>query len=411
MSAENRVSDEAIQQQVEEIIAAGALGKSDAYVRLLRFLADRAHTNKSVKEIEIAIEVFGRDETFDVTQDSLVRVYIHKLRTKLDKFYSETKRDYPQRLSIPKGSYLLGLETNDESSNAIPRLVRIANRERLLLVGISLFVGACLSLGWLAYRNSSAAAELALNSDIWHPLANVERPLLVVIGDVFVFSEVTPQFEQLREVRDFSIASAEDFQRRQEFDQSFLENYRDFGVRYMPQAIAPSLRSLSRFLGPEKSWHVQLASQVSATDLESADIIYIGYFTSLGIFKDLIFDQSALELHPNGNVLIQSDTGDVFVGDGQVAEGYRDRYLDHAMLSKTGMANGNSLIALMSARDAGLEYLADFAFSAVGTAAIEAGLSSGLETGEPDFEMLLEVSGNDPDNLISQIRMIQQVAE
>ena len=74
------------------------------------------------------------------------------------------------------------------------------------------------------------------------------------------------------------------------------------------------------------------------------------------------------------------------------------------MLRKVRLANGSTLIALMSARDAGLENLAAFAFSLEGTEAI----ASQLENPEASFEMLLEVSGNESDYLISQIRMIQQ---
>ena len=147
MSADNLTTSETIRQQVEEIVAAGALGRSEAYTRLLRFLAERSHTNKSVKEIEIAVEVFGRDETFDVTQDSLVRVYIHKLRGKLDQFYKESDKTYSQRLSIPKGSYLLGLETNAGLGATAQFLSRIANRERLMLVTVSLLAGICVTLG------------------------------------------------------------------------------------------------------------------------------------------------------------------------------------------------------------------------------------------------------------------------
>ena len=67
MSADSLNRDARIKKQVEDIISAGALGKSDAFARLLRYLAEKSETGKSVKEIEIAIDVFGRDESFDVT--------------------------------------------------------------------------------------------------------------------------------------------------------------------------------------------------------------------------------------------------------------------------------------------------------------------------------------------------------
>lgn len=398
---------EAIEQQVEEIISAGALGKSDAYARLLRFLANRAHTQKSVKEIEIAIEVFGRDGTFDVTQDSLVRVYIHKLRTKLNNFYEQSGDTYTQRLSIPKGSYLLGLEENNSSAFAPNPLVQFASPARLSLMLASLVLGVCLAFAAQYINRQYNTEPAAIDSDIWSSLANSEKPLLVAIGDVFVFSEVTPEFEQLREIRDFSVSSDLEFLLRQEADTTFMEEYRDYGVRYLPSAIAPSLMALSQFWGTERAITVRLASQLEDLDLSQFNIVYMGYYTSLSQFETAVFSDSVLQLHPNGSVLIQDETGEIYVGDGQIAEGYRDRYLDYAMLRKVNLANGNTLFALMSARDAGLENLANFVFSLEGTQAIEAQLTRANDS----FEMLLEVSGSEPEDLISQIRMIEQAAQ
>jgi hypothetical protein len=39
-----------------------------------------------------------------------VRVYVHRLRRKLDEFYAGPGKDQPMRLILPKGGYLLALE-------------------------------------------------------------------------------------------------------------------------------------------------------------------------------------------------------------------------------------------------------------------------------------------------------------
>lgn len=402
--SESRGHAELIQHQVEEIVSAGALGKSDAFVRLLRFLAVTAETRKSVKEIEIAIEVFGRDETFDVTQDSLVRVYIHKLRTKLDNFYGNTDRKYPERLVIPKGSYLLQLEKNDALPTTAIRLIQILSPAQLGIVFLSLIVGVAITQTYNYLSAKSQAETLAINSPIWSPLADPKKPLLVVVGDQFIFSEVTQEFEQLREIRDFSIDSSLDFEQRQNSDPTFAESYRDFGVRYLPSALASSLRDFSAFNSGLPDWQIIPASQLDTEDLESSNILYLGYYTALNSLADLAFADSSLQLHPNGNLLIEQETGEVFVGTGQLGSGYRDRYIDYAVLRKIKLESGNTLFVLMSARDPGLENLASFVFSAEGTADIE----SRLEQPDGDFELLLEISGTGQDDLISQIRMTQQ---
>lgn len=403
MSTDNQNRQPIIEQQVEEIISGGALGKSDAFVRLLRFLADRAKTQKSIKEIEIAIEVFGRDETFDVTQDSLVRVYIHKLRTKLDSFYQTTDNKYSERLIIPKGSYLLQLEKNNSAPSTSKQITRFLSPTQLAVILLSLVVGAMTVIGFNHFSAQSRANALAINSPIWSPLTYSGTPLLVVVGDQFIFSEVTVEFEQLREIRDFSISGSADFERRLNADQNFAQSHRDFGVRYLPSAAASAIREFAVFASRLPDWRVKLASEVEAEDLENFNILYLGHYTALGGLKELAFAGSSLQLHPNGNLLIQQETGEVFVGAGQLGSGYRDRYIDYAVLRKLSLESGNSLFVLMSARDPGLENLASFVFSNGGTEDIESRLMQPVE----DFEVLLEVSGTGQDDLISQIRMTQ----
>jgi len=66
------------------IKASGVLGRSKNYSALLQYLVQCSLDGKSPKEIELAVEVLGRAEDFDVSADSAVRVYVHQLRKKLN---------------------------------------------------------------------------------------------------------------------------------------------------------------------------------------------------------------------------------------------------------------------------------------------------------------------------------------
>ena len=63
--------------------ASGALGKPGPLSRLFEFLLGRSG-GSTPKEIEIAVAVFNKKSDFDIGQDALVRVYVHKLRKRLD---------------------------------------------------------------------------------------------------------------------------------------------------------------------------------------------------------------------------------------------------------------------------------------------------------------------------------------
>src|SRR5690606_41244557 len=62
----------------------------------------------------------GKSSSFDVAQDSVVRVYIHKLRRRLDEFYDGLPAAPASRLVIPKGEYRLTIERAEVPVAATP---------------------------------------------------------------------------------------------------------------------------------------------------------------------------------------------------------------------------------------------------------------------------------------------------
>jgi hypothetical protein len=94
---------EAFEDEVQRVMRSGALGRSAAYSRLLQYLHQCSIAGTTPKELDIAVEVFDRSAGFDPSQDSMVRVYVHKLRQKLDTYYDEYGQTSDQRLVIPPG--------------------------------------------------------------------------------------------------------------------------------------------------------------------------------------------------------------------------------------------------------------------------------------------------------------------
>lgn len=82
---------------------------SESLCRLLRYLAEHSldHPGATVKEYQIATEVFGRQAGFDPHLDSTVRVQAGRLRLKLAEYYSSEGAEDPILVELPKGSYVL----------------------------------------------------------------------------------------------------------------------------------------------------------------------------------------------------------------------------------------------------------------------------------------------------------------
>src|SRR5262245_25848379 len=103
------VSEE-LRHQADRFRASGLLGKPGALSRLFDFLVERSLVGDVPKELEIAVTVFGKSPGFDVAQDSVVRVYVHKLRKRLEEFNGRALPAVDCRICIPKGEYRVVLE-------------------------------------------------------------------------------------------------------------------------------------------------------------------------------------------------------------------------------------------------------------------------------------------------------------
>src|SRR5689334_25130693 len=115
------VEPDTLREQAASIVRSGALGRSRSYARLLEFLVECARSGRTPKELEIAMEVFGKRADFDPSQDSMVRVYAHNLRQKLEHYYATEGRAEPRQLVLARGEYRVSLTAVEPEESAAPR--------------------------------------------------------------------------------------------------------------------------------------------------------------------------------------------------------------------------------------------------------------------------------------------------
>ena len=95
--------------QIERLVGSHALHGSESLCKLLRYLAKHAveHPGSTLKEYQIATEVFGRPSNFDPQLDSTVRVQAGRLRVKLAEYYASNGAEDTIVVELPKGAYAL----------------------------------------------------------------------------------------------------------------------------------------------------------------------------------------------------------------------------------------------------------------------------------------------------------------
>lgn len=107
------LTTETVQWQAERAELHSALEsrlfvRSPALSHLLSYLCEKTFAGQSdqIKEYSIALEVFGRRESFDQDADSIVRVEANRLRKRLAEFYATERAEHPLRITIPVGQYV-----------------------------------------------------------------------------------------------------------------------------------------------------------------------------------------------------------------------------------------------------------------------------------------------------------------
>lgn len=109
MPASATPSPEEVRSTLEQILASSRFVRSGRASQLLSYLVEATLSGRgeSIKAFSIAVDVFGKDQSFDADNDTLVRVQAGRLRTMLENYYEGEGRGAPVIIHMPRGSYVL----------------------------------------------------------------------------------------------------------------------------------------------------------------------------------------------------------------------------------------------------------------------------------------------------------------
>ena len=109
-------SPEAVRGQLDRILASGEFVAPDRLKSFLRFAVEETLAGRAerLKAYTIAVDVFGRDKSFDPQTDPVVRMEAGKLRRRLERYYLGAGD------GTPFGSKSRGAPTRRRSSCTMP---------------------------------------------------------------------------------------------------------------------------------------------------------------------------------------------------------------------------------------------------------------------------------------------------
>lgn len=172
-------SVEAVRGELGRLLASAEFVASDRLKEFLRFVVEHRLAGRadSLKAYTIALEVFGRDSTFDPQTDPVVRMEASKLRRRLERYYLGAGRDDPVRIDIPKGGYAPTFHYSRDAESVVAS-PGIPTRRHNPLYGW-LGLGALALAGVLVVFALQSAGPPA-EAEREHPTLQERRPAIVV---------------------------------------------------------------------------------------------------------------------------------------------------------------------------------------------------------------------------------------
>ncbi|NRB53821.1 MAG: helix-turn-helix domain-containing protein [Saprospiraceae bacterium] len=380
------IPDKELNALLDRIERSNSLGVSSTYARLLRFLVESTQAGSIPKEQIIAEHLLGKN--FAKSDSSKIRVYIYHLRKKLDQYYENEGKEEQYVLSIPKGGYkvIISKRERNKSFGLLSSKPKYLLPTLLILLLSSLLVNAL----FLIFSNQNTGEPFS-RSLFWKEFFNDDKPIQVVLGDLFVFSEIDSIRGESRNVRKPEINTLAQYEAYKDSNRIQGRHFQELSYTHLINGSSEWINSLTKVFHPKKEFSIRPGSSMGAQDLHDYNIVFVGMQKTAGIFNTY-FDKSAFEFdvdQPNQYVLPKEKGGQVFQPQGDAEE----QHTDYGFIAKYPGPNDNTIFLFGGLWDtAASESLRNFV-TASKMSKIEDYMKTELGYIPKYFEMLIEVNG------------------
>ncbi len=410
---------------LERVLASEQLGKSETSRRLLGYLVGRALRNDAPKETEIALDVFGKGATFNGSDDSVVRVSVRTLRQKLTEYYAGPAGAEELHFEIPKGGYRLVFvpsavvappvsatstaSSSDTPSSPAPATASASDTRwpraaRWLATAALAILVVSVAANVYQWKAGTPAAnpqiEQVRGSQVWADVAASRRPLTIVLGDLFMYTQTDPVTGRTITVRDTGINTSEELRAFLASNPSYAAERGQRYVTMIQKSAAIGMASILPLVNREgRSIDVTVGDDVREDAIRHNDVIYIGPLARTGPLAGYYQLRSRYRFNPLDSSITDTATGKVLKPAGELGS----QHTDYALAAKFLGPGGNHILIFTSgARNAGLLQIVRTMTSPEGIAAFESKLNA-QASGAEEFEALLTVTGFKTTDLAAEV--------
>ena len=283
---ETLISDDTQRSVLKKILESETFKDRVLYQKLLTYLVNSSLTGTIPKEVTIAHDIFNKGKDFNAADDTIVRVHMHKLRTKLEHYYHTDGKSDKTKLYIPKGHYLVKFNQNFQSE-AIP----IRDKKNILIFVLA--AAFCFTIAYIiidkfyVQKLDPYFEVINKNDAVWGHFFSNGYPNSVVIGDFLVFHEYNEQLNRPRRIQDYEINTVEELETyAQENSHKNVENW---FIGELPHNSIFNIIDLQPvFQSFKKKLDISFTTEIDINFIKNRNIIYIGEFKNLRALSDLL---------------------------------------------------------------------------------------------------------------------------
>ncbi len=226
--------------------------------------------------------------------------------------------------------------------------------------------------------------------------------MTVILGDLFMYTQVDAKTGRTLTVRDSSINSDEELRASIASDPSSAAGRGQRSNTTMIQkGVAVSMASVLHIIDrPGRRVEVVARDDVPVDEILNHDIIYLGPLVRLGSLNRHYEYRSRYRYSNEGPKIVDVSSGKPYVPEGSLAA----QHLDYALTAKFIGPTGNNIMIISSgARNGGLLQIVRTLTSTEGLSAIQKRLAEKSPGESKSFEALLTVTGFKQTNLAAGV--------
>lgn len=402
--------DKRTANKIIEKIFASEIFTAEIDKKIIEYLVENTIDGKNLKEVEIAKDIFGRDDNFNPSDSSLVRSHIYSIRKKLQTYYLGDGASDDYRLRLPKGHYRVEFVKNEKKY--LKTKIKWQTSYYFIISTIVFFF---LSIYFwersVNHTEQYIKSTIDENNIIWKDFLISELPTLLVLGDYYVYQKPHKLNESEIFLRNVQINSSEDFEEYLKNNPELKSEYIETPLTYLGMEAPEIVSEVTKIFGksPEKL-SIKLASDLSWRDLKNNNIIFVGSEKTLRVmkfFQDKLRYKAQLFPHKVFYTPNFKDTVETFTLESYYRYGFHD---DFPIIAKFPTTDKNVIMLITSFSSFGkTESLKELLSSNLTDQLIEKNFISGEIP--QFFEILFKVHGVERTGFNTDIMYFHEITE